>query len=105
MKKGNTTKKDEAKIYNDIAITLTAWEYIEGRNADRLRCSAYAGKDKDGKYNKDIPVQVYITKDTDDSGFAFEDGRTVVDVVGQIAFGRYNDQPTVTIFASKISSR
>ena len=105
MKKGTAKKDETAKMYNDIAITLTAWELIEGEKCDRLRCSAYAGKDAKGNYNPDVTVNVYIKEETDTDGFEFDDKRTMVDVVGQIAFGRYKDSVTVSIFAEKISSR
>ena len=107
MKKGNAKKDKTAKMYNDIAISLAAWELIEGEKCDRLRCSAYAGKDAEGSYNPDVTVNVYIKEETDTDGFEFDDKRTrnMVDVVGQIAFGRYKDSVTVSIFADKISSR
>lgn len=105
MKKKTETKKEEMKIYNDIALTLTAWELFEGEKCDRLRCSAYAGKDKDGKYNKDIAVTVFISEDTDTESFDFKGERQPVDVVGRVSFGRYKDEPQITIFADKIVTR
>ena len=105
MKKKTETKKEEIKIYNDIAITLTAWELFEGEKSDRLRCSAFAGRDKDGNYNKDINVTVFINEDTNTDDFEFDNKRTPVDVVGRISFGRYKDEPQITIFAEKIVTR
>lgn len=111
------TKKTEEKIYKDLVITLAAWEVVEKEKCDILRCSAYAGKNKDGEYNKDVPVSVIITKETDTEKFDFEnpeDGekkkRVLVDVSGQIGFSWYTNKegvniPQFTIFADRIVTR
>ena len=103
-------KKNEERLYKDIAITLTAWEVRECKNCDILRCSAYAGKDEQGAYNRDIPVSVIIGKETDTEKFDFEGKRAVVDISGQISFGWYTNKngeqiPQFTIFADRIVTR
>ena len=105
------TKKTEEKIYKDLVITL------EKEKCDILRCSAYAGKNKDGEYNKDVPVSVIINKETDTEKFDFENPeegekkkRVLVDVSGQIGFSWYTNKegvniPQFTIFADRIVTR
>lgn len=111
------TKKTEEKIYKDLVITLAAWEVVEKKKCDILRCSAYAGKDENGEYNKDVPVSVIITKETDTEKFDFENPeegekkkRVLVDVSGQIGFSWYTNKegvniPQFTIFADRIVTR
>ena len=111
------TKKTEEKIYKDLVITLAAWEVVEKERCDILRCSAYAGKNMNGEYNKDVPVSVIITKETDTEKFDFENPeegekkkRVMVDVSGQIGFSWYTNKeginiPQFTIFADRIVTR
>lgn len=110
-KAAEKTENKEERMWRDVALTLAAWEVKESKNCDILRCSAYAGKDSDGNYQKDVPVSVIIGKDTDTEHFDFdqpEEGkkkRILVDVSGQISFSWYKDTPQITIFAARIVTR
>ena len=114
MKRSNTkneTKKNTKSVDNwhDIAITLTAWEFVEGEKFDRLKCSVYAGKNDKGEYNRDIPVTVMIGEDTEiDDAIEKITDRTRVNVGGEIAFSRStgkdgNEYINITVWATKVS--
>lgn len=107
MKKSTkNTNKEAKKATRAIAIDLTAWEYKEGDKVDTLRCSVYAGKDKNGEYNKDIPVRVMISEDTELIGDVEKiDGRTPVCVGGDIQFERNKEYINITIWANRVEIR
>ena len=97
------TNKETKRAKRAIAIDLTAWEYKEGDKVDTLRCSVYAGKDKDGNYNKDIPVRVMISEDTELVGDVDKiDSRTPVYVGGDIQFERNKEYINITIWAIRV---
>lgn len=107
MKKSTKNTNKEAKKYTRaIAIDLTAWEYKEGDKFDTLRCSIYGGKDKNGEYNKDIPVRVMIGENTELAGDVEKiDSRTPVCVGGDIQFERNKEYINITIWASRVEIR
>lgn len=107
MKKtAKNTNKEAKKATRAIAIDLTAWEYKEGDKVDALRCSVYAGKDKNGEYNKDIPIRVMINENTELAGDVEKiDGRTPVCVGGDIQFERNKEYINITIWANRVEIR
>lgn len=108
MRKGNDKKQAAKKdTWNLILITLSAWEYVEGNTFDRLKCSAYAGKNDKGEYNQGVHVSVMIGDKCEcDEGISEISSYTKVNVAGELSFDRRTvkgkEYLNVTIWATNV---